>query len=131
MPKALDLSGPIKVGGRPSASPEAGQQSMLLKAGALQNAILTSAHFSIIATDEKGIIQLFNDGAERMLGYTAADVVNQIRPSDMHDPEEVRGRAQALSLELGADIAPGFEALSYKASRKIEDIYELTYVRKN
>ena len=48
----------------------------LLKAAALQHAILTSASFSIIATDEKGIIQLFNAGAERMLGYTAAEVVD-------------------------------------------------------
>ena len=43
------------------------------KLRALQNAILTSANFSIIATDEKGIIQLFNVGAERMLGYMAAE----------------------------------------------------------
>ncbi|MEO8654729.1 MAG: PAS domain S-box protein, partial [Ramlibacter sp.] len=98
----------------------------LLKAGALQNAILTSANFSIIATDEKGIIQLFNVGAERMLGYRADEVVNKISPSDIHDPQEVRERAEALTAELGTTIAPGFEALAFKASREIEDIYELT-----
>ena len=103
----------------------------LLKAGALQNAILTSANFSIIATDEKGIIQLFNVGAERMLGYRAAEVVNKISPSDIHDPQEVRERAAALTLELGTTIAPGFEALAFKASREIEDIYELTYICKD
>src|SRR4051812_10586724 len=103
----------------------------LLKAGALQSAILTSANFSIIATDEKGVIQLFNVGAERMLGYSAADVVDRISPSDIHDPEEVRARAQALSAELGTPIAPGFEALAFKASREIEDSYELTYIRKD
>ena len=103
----------------------------MLKAGALQNAILTSANFSIIATDEKGIIQLFNVGAERMLGYTAAEVVNRISPSDIHDPQEVMARAQALSLELATPIAPGFEALAFKASRGIEDIYELTYICKD
>jgi signal transduction histidine kinase/CheY-like chemotaxis protein len=103
----------------------------LVKAGALQTAILTSANFSIIATDEKGIIQLFNVGAERMLGYTAAEVVNRINPSDIHDPQEVMARAQSLSLELGTTIAPGFEALAFKASREIEDIYELTYIRKD
>ena len=97
----------------------------------MQNAILTSANFSIIATDEKGIIQLFNVGAERMLGYTAAEVVNKINPSDIHDPLEVMSRANALSLELGTMIAPGFEALAYKASRGIEDIYELTYICKD
>ena len=103
----------------------------LLKAGALQNAILTSANFSIIATDEKGIIQLFNVGAERMLGYKAAEVVNRISPSDIHDPQEVMARAKALSLELATPIAPGFEALAFKASRGIEDSYELTYIRKD
>ena len=110
---------------------EARRQEALLKTGALQNAILTSANFSIIATDEKGIIQLFNVGAERMLGYLAAEVVNKISPSDMHDPQEVTARAQALSLELATTIAPGFEALAFKASREIEDIYELTYIRKD
>ena len=103
----------------------------VVKAVALQNAILTSANFAIIATDEKGIIQLFNVGAERMLGYTAAEVVNRISPSDIHDPEEVAARARALSVELATTIAPGFEALAYKASRGIEDIYELTYIRKD
>src|SRR3954470_18953058 len=103
----------------------------LLKAGALQSAILTSANFSIIATDEKGVIQLFNVGAERMLGYSAAEVVDKISPSDIHDPMEVRARAEALSRELGTPIAPGFEALAFKASREIEDSYELTYIRKD
>ena len=111
--------------------PETGQQYNLLKAGALQTAILTSANFSIIATDEKGVIQLFNVGAERMLGYEAADVVNRISPSDIHDPQEVKARAEALSLELATPIAPGFEALAFKASRGIEDIYELTYICKD
>jgi len=105
--------------------------SALLAAGALQNAIFNSANFSLIATDDKGIIQLFNVGAERMLGYQALEVVNRVSPSDMHDPLEVRARAEALSTELGTPIAAGFEALSFKASRGIEDIYELTYLCKN
>ncbi len=107
------------------------RQEALLKTGALQNAILTSANFSIIATDEKGIIQLFNVGAERMLGYQAAEVVNKISPSDIHDPQEVMARAQTLSVELATTITPGFEALVFKASRGIEDIYELTYICKD
>jgi PAS domain S-box-containing protein len=110
---------------------EVRRQEARLKTGALQNAILTSANFSIIATDEKGIIQLFNVGAEHMLGYTAAEVVNRINPSDIHDPEEVKARAEALSLELATPITPGFEALAFKASRGIEDIYELTYICKD
>src|ERR1700680_2759345 len=117
--------------GKPDGIFEGRRQEVLLKTGALQNAILTSANFSIIATDEKGIIQLFNVGAERMLGYLAAEVVNKINPSDIHDPREVMARAQTLSLELGTTITPGFEALAFKASRGIEDIYELTYICKD
>jgi signal transduction histidine kinase/AmiR/NasT family two-component response regulator len=117
--------------GKADGITEVRRQKALLKTGALQNAILTSANFSIIATDEKGIIQLFNIGAERMLGYQAVEVVNKINPSDIHDPQEVMARAQALSLELGTTITPGFEALAFKASRGIEDIYELTYICKD
>jgi len=103
----------------------------LLKTGALQSAILNSANFSSIATDEKGVIQLFNVGAERMLGYEAIEVVDKITPADISDPQEVIARARALSMELGTPITPGFEALVFKASRGIEDIYELTYIRKD
>src|SRR3989440_3100090 len=106
-------------------------EEALLKAGALQNAIFNSANFSSIATDEKGVIQIFNVGAERMLGYTAAEVMNKITPADISDSQELIARADALSLELSTTIAPGFEALVFKASRGIEDIYELTYIRKD
>ncbi len=57
---------------------EVQRQEALLKAGALQNAIFNSANFSSIATDAKGVIQIFNVGAERMLGYTAAEVMNKL-----------------------------------------------------
>jgi PAS domain S-box-containing protein len=107
------------------------REAALLKTGALQNAIFNSANFSSIATDEKGVIQLFNVGAERMLGYTAMEVVDKITPADISDPQEVIARAKALSLELATPITPGFEALVFKASRGIEDIYELTYIRKD
>src|SRR4026208_1156816 len=106
-------------------------EEALPEAGALQGAIFNSANFSSIATDAKGVIQIFNVGAERMLGYTAAEVMNKITPADISDPQEVIARAEALSLELGTLITPGFEALVFKASRGIEDIYELTYIRQD
>ena len=107
------------------------EEAAMRKEGALQRAIFNSANFSSIATDAKGVIQIFNVGAERMLGYTAAEVMNKITPADISDPQEVIVRAKALSLELGTPITPGFEALVFKASRGIEDIYELTYIRKD
>src|SRR6202158_3335043 len=106
-------------------------EEALLTAGALQSAIFNSANFSSIATDAKGVIQIFNVGAERMLGYTAAEVLNKITPADISDPQEVVARAKTLSLELATPIEPGFQALAFKASRGIEDIYELTYIRKD
>jgi len=106
-------------------------EEALLQAGALQNAIFNSANFSSIATDAKGVIQIFNVGAERMLGYEAGEVMNKITPADISDPQELIARAEALSVELGTPITPGFEALVFKASRGIEDIYELTYIRKD
>lgn len=106
-------------------------QLALRQVSALQNAIVNSANFSSIATDANGVIQIFNVGAERMLGYTAPEVMNRITPADISDPQELVARAQSLSQELDADIAPGFEALVFKASRGIEDIYELTYLCKD
>ena len=102
-----------------------------IKTGALQDAIFNSVYFSSIATDEKGVIQIFNVGAERMLGYRAAEIINCITPADISDPDEILARATSLSQEYGTPISPGFEALVFKASRGIEDIYELTYVRKD
>ena len=106
-------------------------EEALLQAGALQSAIFNSANFSSIATDANGVIQIFNVGAERMLGYSAADVMNKITPADISDPMELVARARALSLGAGTPIKPGFEALVFKATRGIEDIYELTYIRKD
>jgi PAS domain S-box-containing protein len=107
------------------------EEAELFKAGALQSAIFNSPNFSCIATDAKGVIQIFNVGAERMLGYMAAEVMNKITPADLHDPQEVIARAKALTVELGTPIPPGFEALAFKASRGIADIYELTKIRKD
>ncbi len=86
-----------------------------LVTGALQNAIFNSANFSSIATDEKGVIQIFNVGAERMLGYMADEVMNKITPADISDPQELIARAKSLSVELSTPITPGFEALVFKA----------------
>jgi PAS domain S-box-containing protein len=131
MPESGNASDLTDTPGKAEGINETLRQEVLLKTGALQNAIITSAHFSSIATDAQGVIQIFNVGAERMLGYLAADVLNKITPADISDPQEVIERAATLSAELGTPIAPGFEALVFKASRGIEDIYELTYICKD
>jgi len=131
MPKTGFVDDAGEKQGGPNGPKEFPCQEALLQAGALQRAIHNSANFSSIATDAKGVIQIFNVGAERMLGYMAAEVMNKITPADISDPQEVIARAEALSVELGTSITPGFEALVFKASRGIEDIYELTYIRKD
>jgi PAS domain S-box-containing protein len=110
---------------------DAPAQQRLDIASTLQRAIFNSANFSSIATDAKGIIQIFNVGAERMLGFAAAEVINKVTPADIADPQEAIARAKLLSVELATPIEPGFDAMVFKASRGIEDIYEITYIRKD
>ncbi len=105
------------------------RQSPTPQTDALQTAIFNNPHFSYIATDRQGVIQIFNVGAERMLGYRAADVINKLTPDSLADPEENIARAADISLNFGTRIATGLDALIYKASRDIEDIVKLTYVR--
>ncbi len=96
-----------------------------------QQAIVNSANFTIISTDEKGIIRTFNRGAEALLGYAAAEVVDKITPSILHDADEVVAHAAALSLELGRSIEPGFEVFVTKARAAVADENEWTYVRRD
>jgi diguanylate cyclase (GGDEF)-like protein/PAS domain S-box-containing protein len=96
-------------------------------AGTLRDAIFNSAAFAMMATDDKGVIQIFNQGAQRLLGYAPDDVVNRLTPADLSSLEELRLRAADLQSELGIAIEPGFDAMVYKARRGIEDIFELVY----
>ena len=98
---------------------------------ALSSAVVNSARMWQMATDERGVIQVFDAGAERMLGYDAVDVVNRIPLADICAPQELIERAKELSADLGVAIEPGFEALVVGAERGFEDTYPLTYVRKN
>ena len=85
---------------------------------------------AIIATDTKGIITLFNYGAERMLGYTEGDVVGVSTPVIFHRQNEIIARGLELSGEYNKEIS-GFNVLSYKAKQNIPDRAMWTYVRKN
>ena len=120
----------LLVAWRSNADKEA-LESKLKKASALQDAIFNSRNFSSIATDVNGVIQIFNVGAEAMLGYSADEVIDIMTPADLSDKQELNARAAALSLEFGEIITSGFQALVYKAARSIEDIYELTYLCKD
>jgi PAS domain S-box-containing protein len=106
-------------------------EAALVQTTTLQNAILSGAGSSIIATDETGTITSFNRAAENMLGYRAEQVIGKCTPIVIHDQEEIRARADALSAELGAPVEPGFEAFIAKARLGGVDQNEWTYLRKD
>ncbi len=97
----------------------------------LQRAILDSTSHAVISTDTGGIITLFNPAAERLLGYTAAEVVGCRTPEFLQEPAEVRARAAALSGELGQTIKPGFEVFVARARRGVPSAEAWTYIRKD
>ncbi len=97
----------------------------------MRQAILNSANFTIIATNTEGVITVFNEGAQRMLGYAEEDVVGHLTPAVFHVPDEVVARAKALTTELGKTIAPGFDVFVVKTRDGMPDESEWTYVRKD
>lgn len=98
----------------------------------LQKAVLDSANYAIIAAGQDGIIQTFNKGAEKLLRYTAQEVVGKEALTLFHDDEELMNRVDDWSLKTGREPLEGFEALVAKAkSLKAADEREWTYVRKD
>jgi twitching motility protein PilJ len=110
-----------------------GQLSSLIQVGAIHlSAVVDQSASTIISTDLDGVIQTFNVTAERMLGYSADELVGKETPGIVHDLDEVVGRAQVLSNELGEHIEPGFEVFVARVRREIVavDTHEWTYVSK-
>ncbi|MBD3562288.1 PAS domain S-box protein, partial [Planktothrix sp. FACHB-1355] len=106
-------------------------QAKLMETSHLQEAILDSAKYTIISTDPNGIIKTFNAAAQRLLGYSSAEMIDQLTPAVIHDLEEIKQRATELTAELGQPIAPGFEVFVAKARLGIVDEYEWSYIRKD
>ena len=106
-------------------------EAALRRSEQLSRAIIDGANVSIISTNSEGLIQSFNAGAERMLGYLAEELINIQTPAVIHDPKEVAERAMTLSHELGREIAPGFEVFVAKARHGRADENEWTYIAKD
>jgi PAS domain S-box-containing protein len=96
----------------------------------LQRAILNATDYAIISTDLNGIIQSFNAGAEKMLGYGASEVIGKVTPAILHEPQEVIDKAVSLSVELGFDISAS-EVCFAKARLGLTYEDEWTYIRKD
>lgn len=103
----------------------------LQETNSLRKAILDAAGVAIISTDRDGLIKTFNQGAELMLGYTAAEMVDKQTPAVLHLAEEVEAHARRLSGELGYQVKPGFDAFVAKAREGSEDENEWHYRRKD
>lgn len=104
----------------------------LAETSELQKAILNGASYAIIATDNAGIVRVFNPAAERMLGYRADEMIGKQNPACFHDAVELESRAAELSKEFGISVAPGFDAIvAHPALRGKEDEREWSYVRKD
>lgn len=97
----------------------------------VEQAILDSANYTIISTALDGTILTFNKAAERLLGYSASEVVGQTTPLIFHDREEVAQRAKDLSKELGVEIEPGFDVFIAKTDGYKSEEREWSYLRKD
>ena len=106
-------------------------EQSLQEAGELQRAVLDGGTFCVVATGLDGTISLFSQGAVKMLGYSAEEMVGRRTPECFHVPEEVTARATELSAQLGRRIEPGFEAFVARARLGGTDEREWTFVRKD
>jgi PAS domain S-box-containing protein len=123
---------PIRMAGSGTDISERKQaEAQLLAVSRLQQAILESTDYAIIATNSQGTIQTFNAAAQKMLGYTADEVINRLNPEFFHDPQELQQRAAALSLQLGRIITPGQEFFATVIEQKNSYEEEWTYIRQD
>ena len=94
-----------------------------------RKAVLDAAtRVSIIATNPRGVITVFNSGAERMLGYTATDVIGLRNVTDLHLETELVQHARRLAFDLGEQLS-GFDILVRRAAREGLEEREWTYIR--
>ncbi|WP_346319239.1 PAS domain S-box protein [Chitinophaga sp. YIM B06452] len=96
----------------------------------LQEVLQSASEVSMIATDTSGTITLFNNGAERMLGYTADEMIGKKSAAVVHDAEELEERARELSRETGKEIK-GMRAFVYKTEKEGSEQREWIYVKKD
>lgn len=98
---------------------------------AMQTGILEHAAHAIISTTPQGIVSTFNPAAEKMLGYSAQEVVGLATPALWHDANEIVARAEQFSQELGVPVLPGFEVFTVKSLRNLPNQHEWTFIRKD
>ncbi|MDP5240333.1 CHASE domain-containing protein [Uliginosibacterium sp. 31-16] len=108
----------------------AAEQHVVATRALLEGVIDSASEFSIIATTMTGLITVFNTGAQRMLGYSAEEMVGKQTPAIIHDPDELRERGEVLSAESGERIE-GFEVCMHAARAGRTEAREWRYIRKD
>ncbi|WP_158649427.1 response regulator [Aquella oligotrophica] len=94
--------------------------------------ILNSTNYAIISTDINGVIQIFNHGAEQLLGYTAKEMIGINSLTIFHDSTEIEQKASELSRESICRINPGFEVFIHKSRMtSAPDIGQWTWIGKD
>ncbi len=83
-------------------------ETALRQSESVNASILACAPQAIISTDLDGVITVFSPGAEKMLGYSADEVVGRQTPLLFHDPDEIRDHAERLAQESGVPVGQGF-----------------------
>lgn len=107
------------------------KDAALQESNALKSAVLSSTQYLVMATTTDGIVTVFNEAAQATLGYRAEEVVGKATPALWHDPAEVVARTEALNLELGTSISPGFATFCVKSDLTGSDEHEWTFTRKD
>ena len=103
----------------------------LQSASTLLAAVLSAAsESSFIATDRDGLITVFNRGAERLLGYTARELVGLSTPAQFHDPGELAARGEELGARYGTAIT-GYRSVVHEPEQGPAETREWTYLRKD
>jgi len=96
----------------------------------LQAILDAATEVSIIATNPQGIIMVFNSGAEKMLGYSAKEVIGKASPLIFHLDNEITEASEELLIDTGKEFV-GFEVLIARARLSGTETREWTYVRKD
>jgi PAS domain S-box-containing protein len=95
-----------------------------------QSVLDAATEVAIIATDTKGLITVFNRGAEKMLGYRANEMIGLQSPAIIHVAEEIQAYGEFLSQELGRNIN-GFDIFTTLPNMNGSERREWTYVHRD
>ena len=116
---------------RKSTRMQADLRRKLISETALSRAIIEHAGAAIISTDLDATILTFNPAAEKMLGYSADEIIGKASPVSMfHVPEEVAQRGAELSKRYGEELS-GLDIFLRPLRDAPADTVEWTYVRKD